>query len=790
MRDRATTIAFSPNELIVAQGDSEGLITICRLNKETGRKEQVLSTIEFHQIELRFIGWLSDDRVLSADTRGNIAVHTISGEKEASLSLNHEDLETIHYSLSPSGNILFVAGQFKTADEGENQFTESDELRYIQLKKKLIMEGLAEKDEEEIHALEDKKKGDEGKQRICRFTTTDFQFLDEIDFWASSGNRFYGQSDEVVLCWDTIKDRKTKVVYEQLLSLNITNGSKEVTVLPGGPDNTYHDDQSPCDIANGKIIRISFEDPVDIDGDQFTAKLELRDIASNKVEVKYSPYTITYDPKSRSRIGLNEDHVELLKGEVNLADEDYREAVTEGLFEYIRNMKISKDAKKLWFNLRNGHLRCIDLENGKQSGYVIPQSSKEIISINDLGTAYPLAISASGNYVAFDNPTQFFKADTLPLFSENKITIDKCDLVTSEEALVEPDYFTVSEKWLFWVKDSTLYLYNKEKGELALSRQIDYSNDVSVAAFSPDQNWLFLGWQGRAALLLNIEKEIKIMRLPYLGHVMNGCFTSNNSLWFLNGKACVVMYDFTEFTLYRTDYADMEVDEDEEEFDSLYDDFLYPFDEFSSPIATFEDEEDHENYDLTYPAIDFTESDRYAVYGSSISPDNNGKVFVTTEEMETFTLTIKEDEVNFKELEVESNANSVAIGKKALILHKYKSDTLVSTSFDDTILKEIPCDPTSSLAMLPGGSEFLLLRNRHDIVRINAESGEEKNLFSFKDLVDSFHPVNGNSDLAVRLKGGRLVQLSLQDANIKGSWMVTGNKESLNATTIDEPVVN
>lgn len=722
MPSSTTQAAYAPNEERVAVQSGDQIISIFSLNIESGEIAELLFEIEIHKNEIQFFDWLDSERVISVDAAGVIAIHNINEKSLIKEGKLETDKDYLRAALSPDKSHLFVGGTIVIDDDSD--------------------------------------------ERLVRIPIDTLEVKEHMTIDLNRDMRFFGFSEKEVRIWRLEEDWDTDEVFEDVQTIDMTTEEISKVKLPGCPENDLYAENSSCDIQGDIIARICYENPVHFhDEFEYDAFLELRDLKTNSIVKRLQIYTLIYNPETDFRHHLNEESAKLLQGEVDLDNEKYREAVACGLFGAVEDIKLTADHKRVWVLFR-GQLRCIDVEENKTSAFINASTTKQLRTINDIGTEFSLTLSPSGNFIAFDNPLQFFNPEKLPLFEEK--SIDLGEYVTESDTVdqtIKADFVQATENLLLTMHKNRVEIYDMKSEAILLSEEIEYGNDLQFAAFSPDNKSVLLGWQGRQCVLFtDLGGENHKISLPFLHHAMVGAFLSNDLMYFINWKGSVILYDFEELHFFWGD-ENLEIDGETSP---------YPAEPF---IKDRELDSDDVEFFPPFEMYDAEEMELIHIWGTTVDPNDPGTVFVTTEDSDCYHYTISKDKVTIVRSSIESSATKVHAAKGSIITQGYERENLSCYTAEEN--KEFECPHSIPFAMHPSGESFYVVDDRHTLSLVEMSTLEKKNLLSSEEIIVQIKATPVKDQLIVVHKSGKISLVNVMNRAEVTSYELTSSEISL-----------
>ncbi len=525
-------IAYAPDETRVVLGWPGGLLAVHEVETADGSPGAELAQVVHHKATLVCVGWLDDQHLASVSSDGVWAVSdTSSGEVLRSGSVGGSRASA---SISPQGGFLFVC----SSDTGVGAFRVN-----------------LETGESDVGAdLEDH--GIYGSSRVFAL-------------------------DEAVAAFHFIHDGDEDKVVEGFVQVDFVAGTTTVKTFDTAPTSDFDDDTRLMWIDGARNLGVRPDyTPLEFGGpDDSVAILSVELFDARTLETKCV----------RIATGWPRTHCEgPLAGLVNEAPGSA--AFMESQDWLVRKFKSARFAgEHLWFSIEGGAVRRIAIESeardvpvlhggGANTSYTLDD-----VFARNLHNCHTLGVSASGAYVGFGNPNDFFSVAAIgldePDLPQQAIRLPK--RATSGVVAEAPGLVAFAGDLLVvFDKGHRMFLVDGASGEIGATVELErWYGDANDVARSPTGRYLAVAVGGGESFYWDFETS-ELMGLPMPPHAIRVGFFGDARAALVHHNGAVMTLDVEEMV----SCARRAPDEEGEEPDEDYDAFEQRYDVYASAV--------------------------------------------------------------------------------------------------------------------------------------------------------------------------------------------------------------
>lgn len=469
---QAYEIAYSPDETRVALGWPGGRVAVHHVEPDDGSPGEEICVVDRHAGTIVHLAWIDDASLVSASVDGGWVVSDASsGEVRHHGSVGGE---YVRASSSPDGASLFLftydgdakAHRVRTVDGSQDEGPEVDDHLGVTAR---------------VFALD-------ADVALYHFISDDYETDETVEGFVHV---------------DFAKKTATKKTFERGPSSDFDEGTRLMAIDP--------------------IRRIGVRPdygpvPLEGAGDEARAALYVELFDVDSLEAKARRRVVAW-PQKMMRDGPEEAVVD---PDADPESEEYAEA-RDWFVRKLCNGAFVRDADDVWITVAHGVARRVPLEGETTSAIVIhgggpdtgPPSLDDIFARN-LVNNHTLGVSASGAYVGYGNPNDFFSTKTTDLESETHVKLPMRKDAGAAEA---PGCIRFAGSHLvFFDRGEGMHFADAASGEpgkrVELPQWYGEARDVSL---SPDGKELVIAVAAGNSLVYLVEQD-EVAELPVPPH--------------------------------------------------------------------------------------------------------------------------------------------------------------------------------------------------------------------------------------------------------------------------------
>lgn len=559
-------LSYHKSEKLIAIGWSTGLVEIRRVDERDGSAAERLTSSFLHKKPVKFLSFIKDDRFVSVDEDGHIGICGIQdGQPMHRAKVGGEYVEA---ALSDDQKTLFLFSY--RGIEDTNTFAldiESGRLTFGPDVDDLSVRS-------QVFAVDSHRAA--------------YRFLHEEKL-AGEAEKAWGDDERI---------------RDALAVVNFQTGEIETILFEDGPESTFGD-LAPMyiapDFSVGVRPAIGSPPPIVVgpDGAESVAlQVELFDPQSGKVIRRISVFGTGLENKADKKILSNP----------SFRPAEFREKM-DSLLKNISSLQITDDAKQVWVGGRGGVVRAVMLDDDRRTTLIRHglAGERQGFTLNDVFDTnvhnnQTLAVSATGRFVAFGVPNDFFAPGSLDLYSETPIELQP--RIADSQSGVRPNFVALQSDGnhiAMNVRGETALIFPLDEQEPLLSLDVPYGDELLDASISAKGKEIILSYGGRNSLRIretqdgeDSEGGFTIEELPLPPHTMFGQHIDDDLVVFVNSHGTVVTLHDDTFAAIRNEDEGTDEDDDDEEYEDSEDDSDYEDDSDDDEYDEDEDEEDSE----------------------------------------------------------------------------------------------------------------------------------------------------------------------------------------------------
>ena len=469
---QAYEIAYSPDETRVALGWPGGRIAVHRVRTEDGSPGEEVAVVDAHDATVVCLAWIDDDSLVSASTDGGWLVSDASsGEVRHRGSVGGE---YVRASVSPDGASLFLfswdgdskAFRVRTSDGTQEEGPSVDDPLSVTAR---------------VFALD-------ADVALYHFISDDYA------------------------CGD--------VTREGFAEVDFAKRSVAVKLFEHGPISDF--DEGSRLMAIDPVRRIGVRPDygtigLEGEGDELRAVLRVEIFDIDTLEARSTKRVLAW-----SQAMLREGQEAAILDPDREGSEEYAEA-RDWYVRRLCNAAFVRDDDQVWVTVGHGVARRIPLEGETASAIVIhgggpdtgPPTLDDIFARNLINN-HTLGVSASGMYVGYGNPNDFFSTKTTDVASETHV---KLPMHTDANAAEKPNTIAFAgTRLVVFDAGEGMHFADGSTGEperrVELPEDYGFGRDVSL---SPDGRELVIAVVAGNSLVYSFEDD-EVVELPVPPH--------------------------------------------------------------------------------------------------------------------------------------------------------------------------------------------------------------------------------------------------------------------------------
>lgn len=469
---QAYEIVYSPDETRVALGWPGGRISVHRVQSEDGSPGDELCVIDRHRATIVCLAWLGEDALISASVDGAWMVSDASNGE-----LRHEGSvggEYVRASCSPDGASLFLfchdvdakAFRVRTADGVQEEGPDVEEHLSVTAR---------------VFALD--------------ADSALYHFIDD-DYESET-------TEEGFVRVDFAKKEVTKQRFERGPTSDFDEGTRLMAIDPIRRIGVRPD--------YGPVL-------LEGEGDEARAVLQVEVFDVDTLQKRSARRVVAW-PQRMMRDGPEEAAV---APDADPESKEYAEA-RDWFVRKLCSAAFVRDADDVWIGIAHGALRRVPLEGETTSAIVIhgggpdtgPPSLDDMFARN-LVNNHTIGVSASGTYVGYGNPNDFFSTKTTDVASQARVELP---MRTDPNAAEAPGCIRFAgSRLVLFDRGEGMHFADAIRGEPERRIELpEYYGEARDVSLSPDGSELVIAVAAGGSLVCLFEED-GVAELPVPPH--------------------------------------------------------------------------------------------------------------------------------------------------------------------------------------------------------------------------------------------------------------------------------